>query len=65
MHEEFVYTMLIKHVCGNEVTVQGTEWPPQVVVCTACDEIMGLSQDRGEKEARFKKIGTLKIGKPQ
>lgn len=59
MHEEFVYTMLIKHSCETEIVVQGAEWPPKVVVCPCCKDIMGLSQDKGESEAKFKKIGTI------
>jgi len=51
--------MRIDHVCGAELTVQGIEWPPKVVVCTQCKEIMGLSRDCGEEKASFKKIGTL------
>ena len=52
--------MRILHLCGAEIIVQGIEWPPKVVICNECMEIMGLSEDCGEEKASFKKIGIYK-----
>lgn len=59
MQPEFTFVMRIKHECGSELMMQGWEWPPKVVVCTNCKEIMGLSNMKGESEAKFVRIGSL------